>query len=319
MKRRNFLAASALTGVLAHSRNNRLIAAMIDRPFQAPLPRRRYNENIDLSVVGFGAIVIMGMEQREANDVVAEAVGGGVNYFDVAPSYGDGEAEQKLGPALQPHRKDVFLACKTMERDARGAAKELATSLERLKTDYFDLYQFHAVTTMDEVEQIFANGGALEAFVKAKREGKVRHIGFSAHSETAAHAMMDRFSFDSILFPFNLVCYARGNFGPGVMEHAKQKGVARLALKMLARGPWPEGAEKKKYPNAWYQPIDALEEARKAVRFTLSEDITAAVPPGDIRLFRLAVHLAAAFQPLTSEERAAILAGTEGMLPLFHS
>jgi aryl-alcohol dehydrogenase-like predicted oxidoreductase len=206
-----------------------------------------------------------------------------------------------------------------MEREARGAAKELTTSLRRLKTDYFDLYQFHAVTTLDEVDQIFASGGALEAFVKARKEGKVRHIGFSAHSETAARAMMDRFSFDSILFPFNLVCYARGNFGPGVMEHAKRKGVARLALKMLARGPWPEGAETRNYPNAWYQPIDALEEARKAVRFTLSEDITAAVPPGDIRLFRLAVNLASAFEPLTSEERAAILAGTEGMLPLFHS
>jgi hypothetical protein len=87
---------------------------------------------------------------------------------------------------------------------------------------------------------------------------------------------------------------------------------------MLARGPWPHGVEKN-YPKAWYQPIDALEEARKAVRFTLSEDVTAAVPPGDIRLYRLAVNLAAEFQPLTGEERAKILAGTEGILPLFHS
>ena len=318
MKRRTFLAASALAGMFAHTRNNRAFSAMINRPLDTPLPRRRYNGDVDLSVVGFGAIVIMGMEQREANDVVAEAVDGGINYFDVAPSYGDGEAEEKLGPALEPHRKKVFLACKTMERDARGAAAELNRSLRRLKTDHVDLYQFHAVTEMEEVDQIFAPGGACEAFVKAREEGKIRYMGFSAHSEKAAIAMMDRFAFDSVLFPCNLVCFARGNFGPAIMEHAKRKGVARLALKMLARGPWPDGAAKS-YSKAWYQPIDALEEARKAVRFTLSEDVTAAIPPGDIRLYRLAVNLAAGFQPLTPEERATIVAGTEGMIPLFRS
>ena len=110
MKRRNFLAASALAGIFAQSRNNRLLTAMINRPLQAPLPRRRYKDDVDLSVVGFGAIVIMGMDQRAANGVVAEAVDGSINYFDVAPSYGGGEAEEKLGPALEPHRKNVFLA-----------------------------------------------------------------------------------------------------------------------------------------------------------------------------------------------------------------
>ena len=168
MKRRTFLAASALAGMFAHTRNNRAFSAMINRPLDTPLPRRRYNGDVDLSVVGFGAIVIMGMDQGEANGVVAEAVDGGINYFDVAPSYGDGEAEEKLGPALEPHRKKVFLACKTMERDARGAAAELNRSLKRLKTDHVDLYQFHAVTEMEEVDQIFAPGGACEAFVKAR-------------------------------------------------------------------------------------------------------------------------------------------------------
>jgi hypothetical protein len=102
------------------------------------------------------------------------------------------------------------------------------------------------------------------------------------------------------------------------MERAKRNGIARLALKMLARGPWPEGM-KKNYPKAWYQPFDALEEARKAVRFTLSEDVTAAVPPGDIQLFRLALDLAAEFQPLSEEERAEILAEARNSVPLFRS
>jgi predicted aldo/keto reductase-like oxidoreductase len=106
-----------------------------------------------------------------------------------------------------------------------------------------DLYQFHAVTQLDDVDRIFAAGGAMETFAKARSDGKIRYIGFSAHSEEAAIAMMDRFSFDSVLFPFNLVCTAQGHFGPAVMEKAIKKGVARLALKMLAGG-LADGAQK---------------------------------------------------------------------------
>jgi aryl-alcohol dehydrogenase-like predicted oxidoreductase len=248
--------------------------------------------------------------------VVSEAVDRGVNYFDEAPSYGGGEAEEKLGPALAPYRQEVFLACKTTARDAAGAEADLETSLRRLKTDHVDLYQFHAVTRLDEVQEIFSGSGAMKLFARARSQGKLRYIGFSAHTEEAALAMMDRFSFDSILFPVNLVCYARGNFGPAVMARAKEKSVARLALKMLARGPWPAGG-KKNYPKAWYKPIDVLEEARNALRFTLSEEITAAIPPGDLGLFRLAVNLASEFRPLTPKERAEIIASTEGMTPLF--
>lgn len=318
MKRRGFLAATILASTFGPlARSNRMMA-MIQDHTDKPLPRRRYRDDVELSVIGFGGIVLMGMFQEDARRAVAEAVDRGVNYFDVAPSYGDGEAEEKLGPALASFRKDVFLACKTMERTAKGADRELATSLRRLKTDHLDLYQCHAVTRLDDVDRIFAEGGAMETIVRARDKGKIRYIGFSAHSEEAALAMMDRFPFDSILFPFNMVCYAQGRFGPAVMERARQKGVARLALKMLARGPWPEGVQKI-YPKAWYQPFDDREEARKAVRFTLSEDVTAAIPPGEIQLFHLAVNLAAEFEPLSADERAEILAGTQGIAPLFAS
>ena len=318
MKRRGFLAATMLACIFGRWGKEDMKAVMMEPGSGKPLPRRRYKDDVDLSVVGFGGIVLMGMSQQEANRVVAEVASRGVNYFDVAPSYGGGEAEEKLGPAISAYRKSVFLSCKTMEREAGPAQTELEKSLQRLKTYHFDLYQFHAVTRLDEVERIFAPGGALETFVKARKEGKIKYIGFSAHSEAAALAMLDRFAFDSVLFPFNLVCYAQGHFGPAVMEKAKSMGVARLALKMLARGPWPKEG-KRGYPKAWYQPIDELEEARKAVRFTLNEDVTAALPPGDIRLFRMAMNLAAEFRPLRAEERNEILAGTSGLTPLFRS
>ncbi len=314
MIRRDFLRRTLAAGVAAQV----LPWSFTDMAPQQPIPRRRYAGDIDLSIIGFGAIVVMGMEQRDANRIVAEVFEKGINYFDVAPSYGDGEAETKLGPALEPHRKNAFLACKTMCRDAKGAREELERSLKRLRTDHLDLYQFHAVTRMDEVEQIFAPAGALETFVKAREEGKVRHIGFSAHSEEAALSLLDRFHFDSILFPTNFVCFTSGHFGPRVIAHAKEKGTARLALKAMAYTPWPKG-EEHQYPKCWYKPISDPELAGLALRFTLSEDVTAAIPPGDERLYRIALNAAGGFKLLTDAERRQLTARADTLDPLFSS
>jgi aryl-alcohol dehydrogenase-like predicted oxidoreductase len=280
------------------------------------LARRPYGRaGVELSIVGMGGIVVVGMPQEAADGLVAEAVERGVNYFDVAPSYGDGEAEEKLGQALEPHRDRVFLACKTGKRDAEGARKELARSLERLRTDRLDLYQFHGVARMEDVERILAPGGAMEVFLAAREEGTVRHIGFPAHSVQAALAMMDRFRFDSVLFPINHVCYAQGNFGPQVVERARERGTARLAIKAMARTVKGDGSHK--YPKCWYAPVDDPDLARQALRFTLSEDITACVPSGDERLFRQAVDLMMDFEPLAPAEREVLLAGTAGVQPIF--
>ncbi len=260
----------------------------------------------------------MGMEQAEANRTVADAVARGINYFDVAPSYGNGEAEEKLGPALAPHRKNVFLACKCERRDAEGARQQLEQSLKRLRTDHFDLYQFHAVAGMKDVDQILAPGGAGELFLKARQEGKIRHLGFSAHNAEAAIALMDRYRFDSVLFPVNYVNYAQGNFGPQILAKARELGVARLALKAMAHTTWKEG-ESHTYPKCWYHPIEDPDLAHKALRFTLSEDITAAIPPGDERLFRIALAAAPGIQPLSAAERRELLASAAGATPIFHA
>ena len=260
-------------------------------------------------------MLLVGMEQGAVNGIVEEAFDAGINYFDVAPFYGDGEAERKMGIALQPYRDRIFLACKTLQRSASGAREELDQSLRQLRTDRVDLYQFHAVSDLDEVEEIFAPGGAMEAFLRARQQGKVRYIGFSAHSVEAALAMLGRHPFDSLLFPVNFICYARGEFGPQVMDRAKELGVSRLAIKAMAHGPWRKSDERK-YPNCWYRPIDDRNLARQALRFTLSEDVTAAIPPGDERLFRMALELAHDLPPLGADEREGLLASTRGLRPL---
>lgn len=130
-------------------------------------------------------------------------------------------------------------------RTKKQATLELYDSLKKLETDYFDLYQLHVIITTEEVEQIFAPNGAFESFIEAKRKGLIRYIGFSAHTEEAAIALMDLFNFDSILFPFNWVCWFKDNFGPKVLSKAQKQHLGILALKALAKRTWNENEEKK--------------------------------------------------------------------------
>lgn len=272
-----------------------------------------------LSVIGFGGIIVMGMDQREANQTVARAYERGVTYFDVAPSYGDGEAEEKLGPALEPYRQNAFLAGKTGKRDAEGAREELERSLRRLRTDHVDLYQLHAMTTPEDVERVFAPGGAMETFVKARDEGKTRFLGFSAHSVDAAVALLGRFPFDSVLFPFNYASYLEGNFGPQVVAAAQSAGAGLLALKGMARTTWPEGTTREARPRAkcWYAPIENPDLAELALRFTLGLPITAAIPPGYQDLWEIAYRVAGEPRPLSPSESSRIVAIAAETEPLF--
>ncbi|MEJ2111581.1 MAG: aldo/keto reductase [Acidobacteriota bacterium] len=227
---------------------------------RARISKRRYKDEVKLSILGLGGMVLVDLDRKSADSVVAEAFERGVNYFDVAPFYGNGEAEKSMGIALAPYRNRVFLACKTLERSASGALSELDESLRRLRTD-------------------------------------------------------ERFPLEYIQFPVNIVCCARGHFGPQVLEKAINLGVARLAIKAMAHGPWRKN-EKRIYPNCWYRPIDDRDLARQALRYTLSQNVTAAIPPGDIRLFRMALDMADDLPPLNTQEYGELTATASNLRPL---
>ena len=131
---------------------------------------------------------------------------------------------------------------------------------------------------------------------------------------------MERYDFDSILFPINFATFYKGNFGRKVIAAAKSKGLAILALKSLARQQWPQGdSSRKEYPKCWYQPLTKREEARLALYFTLSQPVTAAVPPGNESLFRMALDLALGFKPISARDLEKVKQMTESLNPVFQA
>jgi aryl-alcohol dehydrogenase-like predicted oxidoreductase len=315
MKRREFLKQAALTAATVASASQ--IQGAGKSPSN-PIAKRALGKTGEkLSMIGFGGIVVMDESPDAAANVVAEAVDRGINYFDIAPSYGN--AQERLGPALAPYRKNVFLACKTEGRTKDDSRKQLEESLRLLKTDHVDLYQFHALTKMKELDQVLGPGGAMETMEAAKKEGKIRFIGFSVHSQETALAALDRYNFDTILFPVNWVLFTQAQFGPKILRKAQEKQMGILALKAMAKTVWP--ADRKKdhpEPKCWYQPAGFPDEATLGLRWTLSHPITAAIPPGDEKYFRLAMDVAQNYKPLEPHEEQALLGGGHGVEPIFH-
>ena len=270
-----------------------------------------------LSIIGIGGVTVVGHDAAASIRLFDEALDAGVNYADVAPSYGvDQETELRFGDALVGRRDRVFLACKTGERGADGARLELERSLKHLQTDHIDLYQLHAITSVEEVDRAFGPDGAMEVIIKAQQEGKIRHIGFSAHSVEAAFRALELYPFVSALFPVNFVTTYAGNFGPQIIDACVAKGASRLALKAMAMTHWKDG-EHRGFPNCWYSPIADERLSELALRWTLSQDVTAAVPPGDPILFRRALCYAQRFTTITDSEIAELKQVAMQQAPIF--
>ncbi|MGA7858765.1 MAG: aldo/keto reductase [Terracidiphilus sp.] len=315
MQRREFIRQAAITAAAVASTSQ--LKASAPTPTN-PIARRTLGKTGEqLSLIAFGGIVVMNETTGEASNIVAEAVDRGVNYFDVAPSYGN--AQERLGPALAPYRKNCFLACKTDGRMKDDSRADLEQSLKLLKTDHIDLYQFHALTKMSDLDKVLGPGGAIETMEAAKKEGKIRYIGFSVHSAETAVAAMDRYNFDTVLFPLNWVLVTQAGFGPQILKKAQEKNMGILALKSMAKTVWPAG-ERQNHPEpkCWYQPAAFPHEASLGLRWTLGHPITAAIPPGDERYFRLAMDVAQSYKPLEVHEEQALLAGGQGVEPIFH-
>ncbi len=256
-----------------------------------------------VSMVGFPGLALSNYDQHTCNRGLLKAWEQGVNYFDVAPAYGrDGICEVKMGIGLQGIPRDrIFLSCKTKKRDKAGARQELERSLRRLKTDHFDLYQMHCIFTEDEVAKGLGPDGAMETILKAKEEGKIRFIGFSAHTTKGGVAALKGFDFDTVMFPINYVEYFHFGFGREIIELAREKGTGVIAIKPLLAGSWAQGEQRTR--QWWYKCTETQEHADLAMRYTLSQaNVAAGIPPSYLDLTDMAIAAAKNYQPITDEE-----------------
>ena len=258
------------------------------------------NTGMEVSRVLYGGIVSAGVydnvyypsEGQEASDrYVAWAIERGVNYFDVAPQYGN--AQEQLGNSLAGKRDKVYLACKTQRRDRINAEKDLENSLKLLKTDCFDVYQLHAVSSMDDVERAFAPGGVMELMSTLKQRGIARHIGFTAHSEDAALKMIELYPFETVLFPFNWFMNMAHGMGDRLIKAANERGMGILGMKAFIERRWEQGEDRGPFPKSWCKPINTDEEpefAFAAMNYALSLGVDTLVPPGNFMNFSFAVE-----------------------------
>jgi len=283
------------------------------------MEKRRFGRTGHMSTVAiFGAAALWEMPQEDADAVVKQVIEAGINHIDVAPSYG--MAEKLLGPWLPRIRDQFFLGCKTMERTKEGAAAEMRRSLDLLGVDSFDLYQIHAVTNMDELDQATNPGGALEAMIQARDEGLTRFIGITGHgveSPAVFLEALERFDFDSVLFPINFVQYANLEFRENsneLLRVCRERDVGTMIIKSVCRGPW--GKQEQVY-NTWYQPFDDLENVQKAVHFALSQDVTGICTAGDKHILPMVLEACENFIPLDEHEQEALIESASAFEPLF--
>jgi aryl-alcohol dehydrogenase-like predicted oxidoreductase len=200
----------------------------------------------------FGAAALWSATQAEADRVLDVLLEYGINHIDTANSYGD--AEKRIGPWMDRHRDQFFLATKTENRTYQGAKEHLHLSLERLHTDHIDLWQMHILVDPQDWETAMGPGGALEAFVEARDQGLVRFLGVTGHEVAIAEMhlrSLERFDFDSILLPLNYPLmqnpvYA-ANFAR-LLEICRARNVAVQTIKSMSRGPW---GERPRTANTW--------------------------------------------------------------------
>lgn len=270
------------------------------------------------SVITLGGCGPGYVDQKEADKFIKLALDNEINLVDIAPSYG--EAEFRFHNTITKHRNKFFLADKTMERTKEGAYKELQNSLAVTGTEVFDNYQFHAVGTQEELDQIFAKGGAMETFQEARDTGIIKNIGITGHANIELFIQaLDRFDFDTVLFPVNVSAmtnpHPHNDFRP-LLKKAIEQDVGVVAIKSILKRRW---VNEKKY-NTWYEPVTTQEDIDKSVWYTLSQEGVTTIPlPCDVRLWEKVIDAGKRYSQLSRSEMDEIeeWAKMNGNSPLF--
>lgn len=212
---------------------------MASEAIEGTVPKKQLGRTgVQVSALGVGGYHLGSANTDQvANEIVAKALDHGINFFDNAWEYHDGLSEERLGRALKGRRQQAFLMTKvcTHGRDKKLAMRMLEESLRRLQTDHLDLWQIHEVVYENDPDLIFAPDGAAEALQEAKRQGKVRFVGFTGHKDPEIHLKMlsHNFPFDTVQMPLNCFDATFRSFETNVLPEASRRGIAVLGMKSL--------------------------------------------------------------------------------------
>jgi len=283
------------------------------------MEKRLFGRTGHMSTVAILGGAAFGEVDQAATDAAMKVVFEyGVNHIDIAPSYG--HAEDHLAPWMKTYRDQFFLGCKTLERTRDVARNELEGSLNRLHATYFDLYQLHAIKTIADLDLVTQSGGALEALIKARSEGLIRHIGITGHGVLTPSVFIEalhRFDFDSVLFPVNFVQFADPSYKDTALELlalCQKNNVGSMLIKSITRAPW---GDREHHFDTWYEPFTEAEMIQEAINFALSQNASGICTAGDTRLLPLVLKACEDFRPLSAPEQEKLIETAKRYQPLF--
>jgi len=299
LNRRDFLKSAAVTAVSAAlGEFGGSLAKAAEVAGEIPL-RTLGRTGLRVTMFGLGGYHA-GLPEKEEESIaiIHRALDLGINFFDNADCYQEGRAEERMGKALEGRRQNIYLMTKVDQRDARGSREQLEKTLRRLRTDYLDIWQFHAVSRLQELDIIFGPGGAMETAEQAKKEGKIRFIGLTGHFDPAVHLeAIKRYSFDTIQMPINVVDPHYKSFRNTVLDEAVKRNAGVIAMKSLGFG------------NILSLGVAKVAEA---LPWTWSQPISVLVSGCDRReVLDYNVYLAKTFKPVPESEQAALLERTK--------
>lgn len=261
------------------------------------------------SQVILGTAAFWSSDQAEAEQTLDLALEAGIDHIDIAPQYGN--AQKAAGAWIGAHREQLFVGCKTLLRTRDQAWADLENSLKLFNTEMLDLYQFHGVTTLETLEEIFAPGGAAEAFQEAQEQGLVRWLGVTGHGMLAPKvqsAALERMDLDTVMFPLNQRLWADPQYRrdtEDLLEVVEERDLGVMIIKSAAKRPW---GERDKSYNPWYEPYDQQAQISASVRFVLSQPgVTAVVSAGDVQLLPLYIQAMEDFSPMDAFEQEALV------------
>ena len=266
----------------------------------------------------FGAAALSSVTQDEADRTLEVLLQYGVNHIDTAASYGD--SELRIGPWMDRHRQDFFLATKTGRRTYQEARDEIHRSLERLRVDHVDLIQLHNLVDPIEWDIALSPGGALDAAVEAREQGLVRFIGVTGHGTqiAATHLRsLERFDFDSVLLPYSYIVMQNRGYADdfeALMALCRERNVAVQTIKSIARRPWSGRPATR---TTWYEPMEDQADIDRAVHWVLSRPGIFLNTVGDIHVLPKVLDAANRFEAAPSDAEMSRHIEKLDMVPLF--